>query len=253
MGRKKMFASSARAQQELGFRIVPVYPAMRAAIEWFRANGYAPQAQRMTRVAIIAAMPGELKPLVRGWPHSAPQRRPLLGPAQRGRGVDRCLCRCRPCAATRAFAAIEDGGPVDLVISDRLGGRSDAPNRGRQGLQRRRRHRRSHRRALLCERAPADSWLATSPRVADESEKRASPQPTRRGLVDMEAAAIARLAAMRGIPFYASRESATASTRSSLISIDLSHADGPVPDCSGLFFLHFSGLVLACAHPDGRK
>ncbi|MGD0913370.1 MAG: hopanoid-associated sugar epimerase [Terracidiphilus sp.] len=42
MGRKKMFASSARAQQELGFSILPVYPAMRAAIEWFRANGYAP-------------------------------------------------------------------------------------------------------------------------------------------------------------------------------------------------------------------
>jgi dihydroflavonol-4-reductase len=42
MGRKKMFASSARAQQELGFRIVPVYEAMRAAIDWFRANGYAP-------------------------------------------------------------------------------------------------------------------------------------------------------------------------------------------------------------------
>lgn len=42
MGRKKMFASSAHAQQKLGFRIVPVYPAMRAAIEWFRAHGYAP-------------------------------------------------------------------------------------------------------------------------------------------------------------------------------------------------------------------
>jgi dihydroflavonol-4-reductase len=42
MGRKKMFASSARAQAELGFRILPVYPAMRAAIDWFRANGYAP-------------------------------------------------------------------------------------------------------------------------------------------------------------------------------------------------------------------
>jgi dihydroflavonol-4-reductase len=42
MGRKKMYASSAHAQQELGFRILPVYPAMRAAIEWFRANGYAP-------------------------------------------------------------------------------------------------------------------------------------------------------------------------------------------------------------------
>src|SRR5271155_3070589 len=42
MGEKKMFASSSKAQRELGFRIVPVYPALRAAIEWFRANGYAP-------------------------------------------------------------------------------------------------------------------------------------------------------------------------------------------------------------------
>lgn len=42
MGRKKMYASSAHAQQQLGFHIVPVYPAMRAAIEWFRAHGYAP-------------------------------------------------------------------------------------------------------------------------------------------------------------------------------------------------------------------
>ena len=29
---------------ELGFRIVPVYNALRAAIDWFRANGYAPAA-----------------------------------------------------------------------------------------------------------------------------------------------------------------------------------------------------------------
>ena len=41
MGRKKMFASSARAERELGFRVVPVHGAMRAAIEWFRANGSA--------------------------------------------------------------------------------------------------------------------------------------------------------------------------------------------------------------------
>ncbi len=44
MGKKKMFASSAKAERELGFRIVPVYPALRAAIEWFRAHGYAPPA-----------------------------------------------------------------------------------------------------------------------------------------------------------------------------------------------------------------
>jgi dihydroflavonol-4-reductase len=42
MGRKKMYASSAHAQQELGFRLLPVNPAMKAAIDWFRANGYAP-------------------------------------------------------------------------------------------------------------------------------------------------------------------------------------------------------------------
>jgi dihydroflavonol-4-reductase len=42
MGRKRMFASSAKAQQELGFKVAPVYPAMRAAIEWFRSHGYAP-------------------------------------------------------------------------------------------------------------------------------------------------------------------------------------------------------------------
>jgi dihydroflavonol-4-reductase len=43
MGRKKMFASSARAEHELGFRVLPVEPALRSAIEWFRAHGYAPQ------------------------------------------------------------------------------------------------------------------------------------------------------------------------------------------------------------------
>ena len=42
MGKKMMFASSARAERELGFRVLPVYNAMRAAIEWFVAHGYAP-------------------------------------------------------------------------------------------------------------------------------------------------------------------------------------------------------------------
>ncbi len=42
MGRKKMFASSAKAERELGFRQVPVYEALRSAIDWFCARGYAP-------------------------------------------------------------------------------------------------------------------------------------------------------------------------------------------------------------------
>ena len=44
MGKKKMFASSAKAERELDFRIVPVYEALRSAIDWFRAHGYAPTA-----------------------------------------------------------------------------------------------------------------------------------------------------------------------------------------------------------------
>ena len=45
MGKKMMFASSARAERELGFKVLPVYPALRAAIEWFVAHGYAPAFQ----------------------------------------------------------------------------------------------------------------------------------------------------------------------------------------------------------------
>ncbi|ADV82792.1 hopanoid-associated sugar epimerase [Terriglobus saanensis] len=42
MGRKKMYASSAKAERELGFHVVPVYKALRAAMDWFVAHGYAP-------------------------------------------------------------------------------------------------------------------------------------------------------------------------------------------------------------------
>jgi dihydroflavonol-4-reductase len=40
MGRKMMFVSSAKAERELGWRIVPVEGALRRSVEWFRANGY---------------------------------------------------------------------------------------------------------------------------------------------------------------------------------------------------------------------
>lgn len=41
MGRKKMFASSAKAERELGYRAVPVESALRRAVGWFHAHGYA--------------------------------------------------------------------------------------------------------------------------------------------------------------------------------------------------------------------
>ena len=43
MGKKMMFASSAKAERELGFVVKPVEVAMRSALQWFVENGYAPK------------------------------------------------------------------------------------------------------------------------------------------------------------------------------------------------------------------
>ena len=40
MGRKKMFATSAKAERDLGWKIVPAENALRRAVEWFRTNDY---------------------------------------------------------------------------------------------------------------------------------------------------------------------------------------------------------------------
>lgn len=40
MGKKKMFATSDKAERELGWKIVPVEDALRRAVDWFRGNGY---------------------------------------------------------------------------------------------------------------------------------------------------------------------------------------------------------------------
>jgi dihydroflavonol-4-reductase len=42
MGKKMMFASSTKAERDLGLRVLPVEDALRAACRWFIANGYAP-------------------------------------------------------------------------------------------------------------------------------------------------------------------------------------------------------------------
>ena len=72
---------------------------------------------RTTRVALIAALPGELKPLVRGWPHGA--RCPLLGSAQKRDGVEEeWIAPARAWLGRgNLFAALEDGGPISLVFS----------------------------------------------------------------------------------------------------------------------------------------
>jgi adenosylhomocysteine nucleosidase len=156
----------------------------------------------MTRVAIIAAMPGELRHLVQGWPHS--ERGKIHFWAQRNE-EEEWIAACAGAgldAATRAFSGIEDGGPIDLVLSIGWAGAltvecaaGEAYNVAgvidvRTGER------------FNCEAGAGSYWLATSTRVAGETEKRRLAATYSAALVDMEAAAIARLAAMRSIPFY---------------------------------------------------
>ena len=157
----------------------------------------------MTRLAIIAALPGELKPLVRGWPTST--RNGTRFWAQRNE-QEEWIAACAgagQAAATRAFAAIEDGGPIDLVFSLGWVGalRPDIPAGSAHNVAGVYDSRTGER--FNCDAGAGNRWLVTSPIVANEAEKLRLAANYRADPVDMEAAAIARLALMRGIPFYA--------------------------------------------------
>ena len=157
----------------------------------------------MTRTAIIAAMPGELKPFVRDWPHST--RNGIHFWAQRNE-EEEWIAACAgagQAAATRAFAGIEDGGPIDLVFSIGWAGAltTDLVPASAHNVAGVIDTRTGER--FRCDAHSGDLWLATSPTVADEKEKLRLAATYNTSLVDMEAAAIARLAAQREIPFYA--------------------------------------------------
>jgi adenosylhomocysteine nucleosidase len=156
----------------------------------------------MSRIAIIAAMPGELKPLVRGWQHQLSQGVDLWRwkfdegewiAACAGAGVD---------AAARAFAQVEKIGTPDFVISvGWAGALTPALETGRvyspSGVIDARTGERFQVAIWNLEQ-----WLVTSPIVAGEAEKLRLASTYKASLVDMEAAGVARLAQMRGIPFY---------------------------------------------------
>jgi len=155
----------------------------------------------MTRTAIIAALPGELKHIVRGWRHERRDGVDLWHHRDDNLYVAACA-GAGQAAATRAFAAVEQDAPVDLVFSvgwvgalkpglaagsaHNIGGVIDA----RTGER------------FRCDADSGELWLVTSPIVADEEEKQRLAETYAASLVDMEAAAVARLAQMRGIPFY---------------------------------------------------
>jgi adenosylhomocysteine nucleosidase len=154
----------------------------------------------MKRVAIIAAMPGELKPLTRGWQHECSNGVDLWR-SDNGEWIAACA-GAGANAATRAFAEVEKLGPIDKVISTGWAGalRDElVPGQAcdvsvvidaRTGER------------FVAAGPPNNCWLVTSPRVADLLEKKRLASTYEAALVDMEAAGVARLARMRGIPFY---------------------------------------------------
>ncbi len=156
----------------------------------------------MTRTAIIAAMPAELKPLTRGWQHQHSNGVHLWRwsfadgewiAACAGAGIQ---------AATRAFAEVERSGEVSTVISTGWAGalREDlAPGKAYDVSTIIDAHT-GERFTTAC--PPNDCWLVTSPKVADVHEKLRLAETYQAALVEMEAAGVARLARMRGIPFY---------------------------------------------------
>jgi adenosylhomocysteine nucleosidase len=156
----------------------------------------------MTRIAIIAALPGELRPLVRGWQH---ERHLSVDVWQSRHNNVECFAACRgmgTAAALQAFSVLEKKGKLDLVISTGYAGAL------RADLEAGRAYRvagvtdiQTGERYVAADARDSDLWLVTSPRVAGAAEKRRLAAEYGAGLVDMEAAAIARLAAMRGIPF----------------------------------------------------
>ncbi|HEX3891717.1 MAG TPA: nucleoside phosphorylase [Terracidiphilus sp.] len=157
----------------------------------------------MTRTALIAAMPAELKAIVVGWKHTRRDGVDLWSHRDENLYVAACAGTGQA-AATRAFAAVEADAPVDLVFSLGWAGalREGVPPGSAHNVAGVIDVRTGER--FQCDAHAGSLWLATSPRVADETEKRrlAAAYPNV-ALIDMEAAAIARLAQMRGIPFYA--------------------------------------------------
>ncbi len=152
------------------------------------------------RIGIIAALPDELKPLVRGWQRVKGTAKNVSAWRRPG-GSDDVVAVCGgmgSAAALRAFAAAEADGPLDLVLSVGWAGALTAE----ENL--------SHVMSEIIDAQTGERFLltdgerrlrvVTASRVADAAEKRRLHDSYGAVLVDMEAAAIARLAQMRGIP-----------------------------------------------------
>src|SRR6201996_95275 len=158
-------------------------------------------------IAIVAALEGELKPFVDG-ARKWKRRQPTEGcSVWEYRHADGCwIAACAGMGGVRAalaFAETEKVAAIDVVCSVGWAGALDDAIRAESV---------SSVSVVIDTKTgerlrPADSrpeWpvLATTSRVADKREKQRLAASYGAGLVDMEAAAIARIAQGKGIPFY---------------------------------------------------
>jgi len=154
------------------------------------------------RIGIIAALPGELKPLVKGWKR-VPTRQQFVSKWTRDAGCDTWIAVCAGMgaeAATRAFAQAEMDGPLDMVLSiGWAGALRDEGTPGEFHIPNIVVNAQTGERFILAEREKP-VVLVTTAQVANVAEKRRLAETYGGMLVDMESATIARLAQMRGIP-----------------------------------------------------
>jgi adenosylhomocysteine nucleosidase len=155
------------------------------------------------RVAIIAALPGELKPLVRDW-QSIPTNVSGVRRWSLSQGTDTWIAVCAGMgseAALRAYAAAAKDGPLDMLISIGWAGALSAEIE--PGT--------AHIPTGVIDAQTGEQFsltqgkrkwrMVTTARVADATEKaRLAATYPGAALVDMEAATIARLAAAHNIP-----------------------------------------------------
>ena len=154
------------------------------------------------RIGIIAALPGELKPLVRGW-----ERQPTgvkgISVWTTVRGEDELIAVCGGMgweAAIRSFSAAEFMGALDLVLSvGWVGALSVDVKTGECYVPSEIIDAQTGERFLLTD-GDRRLRLVTTVQVADAHEKHRLRESYGAVMVDMEAAAVARLAQMRRIP-----------------------------------------------------
>jgi adenosylhomocysteine nucleosidase len=154
------------------------------------------------RIGIIAALPGELKPLVRGW-RRQPSGVKGISVWTTTRDGDELIAVAGGMgegAATRSVAAAEFLGTLEMLVSvGWVGALDDVVRPGECYIPTEIIDAQTGERFLLAD-GDRRLRLVTTVRVAGDREKQRLRASYGAAMVDMEAAAVARLAQMREIP-----------------------------------------------------